>query len=76
MEALQRECAEINARQQMAGDYLKTLALLRALQAGDIGLRDFEMVGDGWRLVVAPPVVEMIPASEPAILPMPPPADG
>jgi hypothetical protein len=32
-------------------DYDKTLILLRALKLGEITVKDFEMVGDGWKLV-------------------------
>lgn len=55
MEDLLRELAEINAASQVRSDYLKTLALLRALKAGRLAIGDVELLPDGWRLVQPAP---------------------
>lgn len=54
MQDLRQELNEIHARNQLRGDYQKTLALLRCLKAGKLRLEDFEMTSDGWQLVDAP----------------------
>jgi hypothetical protein len=60
MDELLQEMAEIDAVAAIRRDYQKTLALLRALKAGTIGVDDITMLPDGWRLVERPP-----PAAEP-----------
>jgi len=48
MDELLRELAEIQATAQVRSDYAKTLALLRALKAGEITLDNVTMTADGW----------------------------
>lgn len=52
-------CRQIQKAHALAADYEKTLALLRALKAGDVKLGQVEMLADGgWRLAPPPAEVE------------------
>lgn len=53
MNEFDRQCAEIQAHHQLVADYQKTMALLRALKAGQITLDKIAMRedGSGWLVV-------------------------
>ena len=50
MNDLRQRLGEIHALHALRSDYLKTLALLQALQAGDIGLDQIRVSAEGWQL--------------------------
>jgi len=56
MDSLLQDLAEIQASTAMRCDYLKSLALLRALKAGTVSLDNVTMTSDGWTVAaIAPP---------------------
>lgn len=59
MDNLMRELNEIQTDFNLRCDYLKTLALLRALKAGTVSLDNVTMTADGWT------VAEVEPAEDP-----------
>ena len=60
MEALLQELKQIDAQAALQADYQKTLALLRAIKAGDISLDNVTMTDNGWT------VEDRLPPPEPA----------
>ena len=51
MDEFTRQLTEIHARNMLANDYQKTLALLRALKAGTISIERINLTADGWQIV-------------------------
>ncbi len=50
MDELLQDLAGIDVASSIRNDYLKTLALLRALKAGRVSLDDVTMTADGWQV--------------------------
>lgn len=64
MDEFKRLLADIHQRHQVAADYQKTLALLRALKSGAVSIDQIAMTADGWQVLDVQ--IEAPPAEEPA----------
>ena len=51
MDELKRQLGEIHARNMLANDYQKTLALLAALKSGAVNLDQVNLTADGWQIL-------------------------
>jgi len=79
MDSLLQELAAIDAATATRTDYLKSLALLRALKAGTVSLDNVTMTATGWTVAaVAPeaPAVDPAPAIDVAPPVKPPVVDA
>lgn len=62
MDDFLKELEELNATSALRNDYMKTLALLRALKAGKVSLEQVTVTSDGWHI---PPIeIPAIPVEE------------
>ena len=63
MNRLLKELSDMDALAVANLNYAKSLALLRALQAGEIQLDQVTMTSDGWTVTAAPPQL-LVPSDD------------
>lgn len=65
MDELMQDLNQIQAASELRCDYLKTLALLRALKAGSVTLDNVTMTENGWTVAESVPVPAEPPTEPP-----------
>lgn len=60
MDEFLKQLNEINAVSQLRSDYAKTIALLRALKSGSVGLDNVTLTADGWQVSAFVPIVPAV----------------